>query len=188
MRLHVEHHPRYDLLFPGGDCRGLVRLSRAEPGRISNEKVNLNWTGDGPKVLWKAETNTGFSSLAVAGGKVFTQVKRNLHGSTREICVALDATTGKELWMADLAVGKGYSGGGDGDGPRSTPTISEGLVYTFTPDLVLHCHDAETGKTAMDQNLIKEHAGHNIQWNSAASPVIDGELVFVAGGGPVSRS
>jgi outer membrane protein assembly factor BamB len=151
---------------------------------ISNETVNLNWPADGPKVVWKAETKNGFSSFAVVGDKAFTLVNRDLDGSPREICVALDAASGKEVWMADLAAGKGYSGGGDGDGPRSTPTISEGLVYTFTPDLVLHCHDAQTGKAVWTKDLIKEHAGHNIGWNSAASPVIDGDLVFVAGGGP----
>jgi len=34
------------------------------------------------------------------------------------------------------------------------------------------------------KDLIKEHAGRNISWKNAASPVIDGNLLFVAGGGP----
>ncbi|MEI6279741.1 MAG: PQQ-binding-like beta-propeller repeat protein [Verrucomicrobiae bacterium] len=150
---------------------------------ISTEKLNLNWSAKPPKVLWKVPTNTGFSSFAVGGGKAFTQVVRDMNGSPREICVALDAATGKELWAADLAVGKGYSGGGKGDGPRSTPAVSDGVVCVLTPDLVLHGLAAETGRPLWTHDLLKEYAAKNIGWNSAASPVIDGDLVFVMGGG-----
>ncbi len=151
---------------------------------LSTEKVSLNWSDAGPKAVWKTPTKNGFSSFAVSGGKVFTLVNRELEGAKREIVVALDAGTGKELWFADIALGAGYSGGGDGDGPRSTPTVSDGMVYAFTPDLVIHCLDAQTGKKVWTRSLLQEHAGKNIQWNNAASPVVDGNLVFVAGGGP----
>jgi outer membrane protein assembly factor BamB len=153
---------------------------------ISTEKVDIQWGGDGPKTLWRTPTNTGFSSFAVAGGKVFTQVVRDINGKSREICLALDAATGKELWIADIAKGEGYSGGdtaGGGDGPRSTPTISDGKVYLLTPDLVVHCLDAADGKQIWRRDLIREHHGRNIGWNSAASVAVDGNLVFVGGGG-----
>jgi len=152
---------------------------------ISTEKLNLDWSARPPKVLWKVPTTTGFSSFAVGGGKAFTQVVRDIGGVPREICVALDATTGKELWAADLAAGKGgYGGGGPGDGPRSTPAVSDGMVYVLTPDLVIHALDSATGKPHWSHDLVAEHAAVNIKWSSAASPVIDGDLVFVMGGGP----
>ncbi|MBM3861980.1 MAG: alcohol dehydrogenase [Verrucomicrobia bacterium] len=147
------------------------------------EKLNLNWPASGPKVLWRVPMQNGFSSFAVAEGKALTQVIRDIGGAPREVCLALDAATGKELWAADLAVGKGYKGGGDGDGPRSTPTISEGKVYVFTPDSVLHCLDAATGKPVWKKDIIAEFSGRNIGWNFAASPVVDGDFLFVAGGG-----
>ena len=150
---------------------------------ISPEKLNLKWDSAKPKVLWKVPLNTGFSSFAVAEGKAFTQVVRVLNNEPREICVALDAATGKELWAADVAVGKGYNGGGPGDGPRATPAVSDGVVLVLTPDLVFHALDAQTGKALWTHDLIKEYAAKNIQWNSAASPVVDGDLVFVMGGG-----
>jgi len=78
---------------------------------ISTEKANVKWGAAGPKVIWKVPVDKGFSSFAVSGGKVLTQVIRG--GETpREVCLALDAATGKELWFADIGVGKGYSGGG----------------------------------------------------------------------------
>ena len=150
---------------------------------ISAEKLNFNWTATPPKVLWKVPANTGFSSFSIAGGKAFTQVVREINGASREICVALDAATGKELWFADVAVGSGYSGGGKGDGPRATPAVSEGIVYVLSPDLVLHALTADSGKPVWTHDLIMEYAAHNIGWNSAASPVIDGDLVFIMGGG-----
>lgn len=154
---------------------------------ISKEKVEVQWNGSGPKVVWRKQTNTGFSSFAVSNGKAFTQVQRDINGKSREICLALDAATGKELWFADIAKGE-FVGGGDtaggGDGPRSTPTVSGGKVYLLTPDLVTHCLDEETGKTLWTCDLQKQHHGRNIGWNSAASVAIDGNLVFVAGGGP----
>ena len=73
---------------------------------ISPEKVDIQWSGDGPKVVWRTPTNTGFSSFAVSDGKVFTQVVREINGKPREICLALDAATGKELWFADIAAGR----------------------------------------------------------------------------------
>ncbi len=150
---------------------------------ISPEKLNLKWDAAQPKVLWKVPLNTGFSSFAVGGGKAFTQVVRVLNNEPREICVALDAATGAELWAADVAVGKGYGGGGTGDGPRATPAVSDGVVLVLTPDLVFHGLDAQTGKALWTHDLIKENAAKNIGWNSAASPVVDGDLVFVMGGG-----
>ena len=154
---------------------------------ISLEKINIQWHGASPKVLWRTPTNTGFSSFAVSDGKVFTQVVREIKGKPREICLALDAATGRELWIADIAVGTGYSGGntaGGGDGPRSTPSVSEGKVYLLTPDLVTHCLDANTGRQIWTHDLMKQNHGRNIQWNSAASIAVDGNLLFVAGGGP----
>ena len=154
---------------------------------ISTEMANVAWGANGPKVAWKVPTPTGFSSFAITGGKVFTQVVRN----GREICVALDATTGRELWAADVGIGK-YPKGGDagakdnsgGDGPRSTPTVDDGRVYVLTPDIKLHCLDTANGRKVWERDVLKEYAGRNIAWNSAASPVIDGDLTFVAGGGP----
>ena len=154
---------------------------------ISLEEARVQWGGDGPKVVWRKPTNRGFSSFAVSGGKVYTQVVREIQGQPREICLALDAATGRELWIADIARGEGYSGGdtaGGGDGPRSTPTVSDGKVYLLTPDLVVRCLDAETGRLIWKRDLMKQHHGRNIQWNSAASVAVDGDLVFVAGGGP----
>lgn len=144
------------------------------------------WPENGLATLWKVPTATGFSSFSVADGKAFTLVRRAFDDSDCETCVALDAKTGKELWAAQLSLAK-YDGGGDsggsGDGPRSTPVFNGGKVYAFDARLVLTCLEAASGKVIWRKDLVAEHGGKVFQWQSAASPVIDGELVFVAGGG-----
>jgi len=157
---------------------------------ISAESVKLPWPASGPKVIWTVPTHNGFSSFAVSGGRAFTQVTRDISGDNREVCVALDAATGREIWAVDVDEAQ-YASGGDsgapgndgGDGPRSTPSISDGMVYVFTPHLVLYCLDARTGAKIWTRDIVRENRGRNIGWDNAASPIIEGDLVLVCGGG-----
>ena len=153
--------------------------------------VAKRWPANGPQTLWKAPLTDGFSSFTVSAGRAFTLVQREVEGAKREVCVALDANTGKELWtvpFGSLKTGDGgQSGAPDnagGDGPRSTPAVNDGRVYVMSAKLLLSCLEAGSGKLVWQKDLLKEHAGRNISWDNAASPVIDGNLVFVAGGGP----
>ncbi len=156
----------------------------------SPEKIVTEWPQSGLRQIWKTPLTDGFSALTVAGGKAFTLVLREVDGADQEVCVALDANSGRELWAVPLGVAK-YDGGGSkgapgndgGDGPRSTPTYDDGRVYTYSSRMVLQCLDAGTGKQIWGCDLARDHGGRNIHWESAASPLIDGDLVFVAGGG-----
>lgn len=155
----------------------------------STEKMSA-WSAGGPKALWKVETPNGFSSFAIKDGRAFTLVMRDVDGVNREVLLALDVETGKELWAAVFSPAK-YEGGGDsgtrdnsgGDGPRSTPCADGNRVYALTSDLILGCFEASSGKQLWKRDIIKENKGRNISWRNAASPLIDGDLVFVAGGG-----
>jgi outer membrane protein assembly factor BamB len=157
---------------------------------VCPEPVATSWQADGPRRLWTANTPAGFSSLVTGEGKVLTIVSREVDGKMAELCLALDAQTGKELWATSTGPAK-YTGGGDsgaegnsgGDGPRSTPAISAGRVYVYSSQMVLSCLEAATGKIAWSKDILHEFGGRNIGWESAMSPVIDGNLVFVAGGG-----
>ncbi|MBL7115113.1 MAG: PQQ-like beta-propeller repeat protein [Kiritimatiellae bacterium] len=149
---------------------------------ISLESTDIKWGEAGPETVWRVPVNTGFSSFSVGEGRVFTQVVRD-GKPPREVCLALDAKTGKTLWSSVVGVGKGYSGGGKGDGPRSTPAVSDGRVYVFSPEMVVFCFDIRTGDKIWSRDIVKQHAGRNIGWRIAASPVVDGDLVYVSGGG-----
>lgn len=158
---------------------------------ISSEKLTAqSFPPSGPRQLWKTPNPGGFASFTVAQDRAFTIVPRDLDGAPTEVLVAVDANTGRELWNAPLTIAKYDGGGGSGtddnkggDGPRSTPTVDGDHVYALDARLNLVCLEAATGKRVWSKDILAEHAGRNIRWQNAASPVIDGNLVFVAGGG-----
>lgn len=143
------------------------------------------------KEVWKSPTNLGFSSFAVADGKAYTLVTGETDGNTGEMLVCLDEKTGKQLWSKPLTVIAKYDGGGDagtpdnkgGDGSRSTPVINGGKVYVIDSMLGVFCFDAASGKEVWKHDVMKENAGVQIKWHNAASPLIDGDILMLAGGG-----
>ncbi|MCE9520185.1 MAG: PQQ-like beta-propeller repeat protein [Verrucomicrobia bacterium] len=136
--------------------------------------------------LWTVPTENGFSSFAVAGTQALTVVTRN----GKETLVSLDIKSGKELWAQALDDAK-YDGGGNagtrdnqgGDGARCTPAVNEGRVYVIGSQLTVFCFDAKDGKMIWSHDVQKENGGKNIHWQNAASPVIDGDILLLAGGG-----
>ncbi len=156
----------------------------------SPEKILTAWPATGLKEVWKQPMTDGFSAITVDGTHAYTLETRNIDGAEQESCVARDEKTGRQLWVVPLGVAH-YDDGGEkgtpenngGDGPRSTPTADGGRVYTYSSTMVLKCMDGATGQQIWAKDIIHEFGGHNIHWESAASPLIDGNLVFVAGGG-----
>lgn len=159
----------------------------AASDRISREALGTkSFPKDGPAVRWRAETGAGFSSLAVVGGRAYTLVLRD----DAETLLALEAASGKELWAAELSE-PDYDGGADageegnngGDGPRATPSVADGRVFVFDANLVLSAFDAASGKALWKQDIAGDFGGKKIQWNNAASALVEGGRVFVVGGG-----
>ena len=157
---------------------------------LSSDRISTTWPASGPKVVWKVPSSAGFSSFAVSKGECFDLELRDVDGADQEALVARDAATGKELWVKGIGTVKindggqsGVKGNDGGDGPRSSPAVDSGKVYTFSARLVVQCWDAKTGAEVWKRDLLKEHAGGNISWMNAQSPVIEGNLVYVAGGG-----
>ncbi len=160
---------------------------------VSQESIPaINWAAKPPKTLWKSPTPLGFSSLSIADGRVFTLVARDTGGEAKaEVCLALDAKTGKELWSVPLGNSDYGNGGGNagapdnrgGDGPRSTPTTDGKHVFVFDAHLTLACLDATNGETVWKHQLAEEFDGRNIKWLNATSPLMIGDTLYVAGGG-----
>ena len=153
---------------------------------LTNRSATQNWKA-GANVVWKTETPLGFSSFAVADGRLFTVIATE----GKETLIALNATTGDELWRVPMGSSKYEQGGGNagapdnkgGDGPRSTPATSEGNVYVYDSYMLLTCFDAKTGNVIWKQDVANDFAGRNIKWLNASSPIIDGDAIYVSGGG-----
>ena len=154
----------------------------------TSEKILSVWPESGLKPSWRTPTLSGFSSFAVAEGFAATQLTKD----GNEALVVFSASTGDVKWSASLSKADfGHNGGNagargnnGGDGPRSTPSIDGGNIFVFSADFELFCFSLETGKIIWKKNLLADHKGNQIKWENAASPVVEGELIFVGGGGP----
>ena len=135
------------------------------------------WPKAGPKVLWKVPGGVGYSSIAIAKGRAITQVQ---HDGAEHV-LALDAVKGTKLWETKIA--NEYTNN-YGDGPRATPTIEGKFVYVHSPSGPLACLEADTGKIVWSINLLKDLGGKKIDWGFAASPLVDGDLVYALPGAP----
>ncbi len=156
-------------------------------GKTSESMSNSNWQSKGPQQVWKVPTPLGFSSFSIADGRAFTLIAKDNH----EHCIALDADTGKEAWSVKLSSNDYKSGGGNagaknnkgGDGPRSTPATDGKHVWVYDSQMMVTCLDAASGKIKWQRDIISQHAGREIKWKNATSPVIDGEKLYIVGGG-----
>jgi outer membrane protein assembly factor BamB len=182
------------LALPASAQSDWPQYNGASGDRRSAEVVTLvDWPDAGPPRVWEVPANLGFSSFTVANGRAYTLVTREIAERNLEVCIALDVATGEELWATPIgSATPEYDGGGGagaddnkgGDGPRSTPSHSGNRVYTLDAELVLAALDDATGETMWTQDVGRDYDGRNIRWQNAASPLVEGDRVFVAGGGP----
>jgi len=144
---------------------------------ISTETGLLKqWPADGPKRVWLFDkAGQGYSGFSVAGGKLFTLGTRD----GKEILLALDSNTGKELWAAPIG---DILGNGWGDGPRGTPTVDADRVYAISGKGNLVCADASSGKVKWTKSM-QDLGGKTPGWGYTESPLVDGKLVIATPGG-----
>src|SRR5512140_887194 len=146
---------------------------------ISTDRILKAWPVTGPSEVWRIACTNGLSSFAVSGGRAFTQIRRDIGGVAREVCVALEAATGTELWAADIDQAAYDSGVGSDDGPRSTPTVQDGRVYVLSSRLVLQCLNATNGVSIWRKDLRALYGGSVIGWQGDASPLLEEGLLYV---------
>lgn len=147
-------------------------------GKSAETGLLTEWPAGGPPLAWKAGgAGTGFSSMSVAAGKLYTVGAR---GGT-EYVHAFDVATGKKLW--EVANGKEYSND-RGNGPRGTPTIDRGRLYVLGASGDLTVLDAAKGTRVWSVNVLREFGGSNPRWGLSESPLVVGDRVLVNAGGP----
>jgi outer membrane protein assembly factor BamB len=153
----------------------------------------------GPKVLWRVPVAPGYSGPAVAGGRVYLMDRQRptgpdgkparptrdgIPGKERVLC--LSAKDGKPIWKHeyDCPYTISYPAG-----PRTTPLVRDGRVYTLGAMGDLLCLDAETGKVKWSKNLAKEYGTEAPPiWGFAAHPLLDGDLLYCLVGGKGSAA
>ncbi len=145
-------------------------------GVVTRIRLQTDWNAHPPTLLWKHPCVEGYSGVAVAGNITVTLELRE----GREHIVCYDRATGRERWT--YAYDANYEDKMNmGNGPRSTPTIHDGLIFTFGALGDLTCVDKE-GKLQWAINLLKEAKATNITWGMTGSPLIVDDLVIAHAG------
>ena len=146
---------------------------------VSREQGLLQeWPPGGPAVSWTVQgLGSGFSSLAVAGGRILTL--GDLQGT--QYVIAIDAADGSVLWKT--RVGTAHTSDPGRDGSRSTPTVDGDRVYALGTEGDLVCLDAGTGAERWRCNLVTDFGGQMMsRWKFSESPLVDGERLIVTPG------
>lgn len=134
------------------------------------------WPDGGPKRVWIYEdAGNGYSGPAIAKGKYFTIGTRD----KSECVLALDANSGKELWIAQLGEVLENDWGG---GPRGTPTVDGDKVYALSGKGDLVCMNVADGKVVWKASMT-ELGGKRPGWGYTESVLVDGDKVVCTPGG-----
>jgi outer membrane protein assembly factor BamB len=154
-----EDFPRYR----GSKFDGVVQFTNLEP----------DWSKHPPTIVWQHPCPGGYSGVAVAGNMAVTIEERE----AGESVVCYDRATGQERWA--YAYGIYYKDATHmGDGPRSTPTIHAGRIYSLGALGELTCLDAD-GKKIWSANALTDAKAKNTKWGLSGSPLIVDDLVVV---------
>ncbi|HEY3041406.1 MAG TPA: PQQ-binding-like beta-propeller repeat protein [Pyrinomonadaceae bacterium] len=150
---------------------------RQRDSTVRGVQIKTDWSASPPVELWRRPIGPGWSSFAVRGGRLYTQEQRG----NDEIVACYDVTTGKLVWKHGDAA-RFYESNG-GPGPRATPTLSNGRVYTLGATGIMNALDDGTGAVVWSRNAVSDTGAKIPGWGISGSPLVVGDVVIVAASG-----
>ncbi|HEY1379607.1 MAG TPA: PQQ-binding-like beta-propeller repeat protein [Gemmataceae bacterium] len=171
--------PAADLSPGPGDWPGFRGPDR--DGVVRGLVISTDWSAHPPKELWRHRVGPGWSSVAVVGGRLFTQEQRG----DAEAVVCYDAATGREVW-AHTESGR-FEEPVSGAGPRATPAVAGGRVFALTAAGKLVALNGATGESVWSRDAAADAAASRPQWAFCSSPLVVGNLVVVLMGGDAGK-
>ena len=149
---------------------------------VTGPGIFLDWHAREPELVWRRSVGEGWSGFAVVGRYAITQEQ---HGDSERV-IAYDRSTGEILWsQSDVARFESFLAG---IGPRATPTIFEGRVYTLGATGILNCFELATGERVWQRDIVEDNGSDVPDWGYSGSPLVLSDTVVVCAGGPKGRS
>jgi outer membrane protein assembly factor BamB len=152
----------------------------ARDGQAQGLTAPRAWPKD-LKRAWKATVGVGHSSPVVAGGRVFVFTRVG----DDEVVSSLEVSTGKPAWERRYAAPYTMNPAAEshGKGPKSTPLVAGGRVFTLGISGTLSCLDAATGRLEWQKDFARQFKTTSPLYGAATSPIIEGGLLIVYIGG-----
>ncbi len=149
--------------FRGPDRNGIIRGVRIETG----------WSLLPPEEMWRQSVGPGWSSFAVRGNLFYTQEQRG----EDEVVTCYNVANGKSVWRHRDAAR--FLGADANPGPRATPTLSNGLLFTFGATGILNVLDAADGAVIWSRDAASDAGMEVPVWGFASSPLVVENVVIV---------
>jgi outer membrane protein assembly factor BamB len=147
-------------------------------GVATETNVAVAWPKNGPAILWKTKVGAGWSGPVVSSNRLVLFHRLD----DKEVVECLNATSGTRLWRADYVTTYRDDFGFD-EGPRATPAIDAGRVFTFGANGMLNCWDFSNGTNLWRIDTRKQFINEKIYFGIACSPLVEGNAVILNIGG-----
>ena len=138
----------------------------------------------GLDVRWRVKVGAGYSGPVVAQSRVFITDHQFEPEVERVLC--FEEATGKPLWVHSYS--SNYRDMEYGNGPRASPTVHDGRVYTLGTQGHLFCFDAIKGTVLWKKNFAADFHGQIPRYGASAAPLVVGNLLIVCAGGQPDAS
>jgi outer membrane protein assembly factor BamB len=138
--------------------------------------VATDWSKSPPVEVWRKPVGPGWSSFAVQSGLIYTQEQRG----EEELVTAYKAANGNPVWRHADPVR--FFESNAGAGPRATPTLAHGRVYTLGATGILNVLDAATGRRIWFRDTTGDTKRRVPDWGFSASPIVTEDLVVIYAG------
>ena len=127
--------------------------------------------------VWQVDIGEGYGSPIVAGNRVYQHARQG----DDEVVWCLDLETGEEKWRESYEVffTIGQGGQGHGKGPKSSPVIADGRLFTLSITGTLSAWNAESGQPLWRKDFKDRYKKNQPYWGVATSPIVDGGRVVL---------
>ncbi len=144
-------------------------------GKYPQTGLLKQWPDDGPDMLWSFEgLGAGHGSVSIAEDQLFLLGMPDTIG----VIYCFDLK-GNLIWQKDYGL-EWYA---NYTGPRSTPTITDGLLYFISGQGVVFCMDTNNGEVLWSRDMFKRFGAQETTWGIAESPLLDGDRIIITPGG-----
>ena len=126
---------------------------------------------------WQIDVGTGYASPLVSDGRVYQHARQDDH----EVVWCLDLKTGAVNWRQSYAAPFKMGGGGErhGKGPKSSPALANGRLFTLSITGVLSAWDTDSGTLLWRRDDNSRFEKSHPYWGTSTSPLVDGNRVVV---------